>query len=90
MTAPQVSIVIPTFNRARLLPRAIDSSLAQTVPCEVVVCDHGSSDDTPAVAGSYGERIRYIRRAEDRGPIVCWRERMIGYVAIVPNTVVVP
>ena len=74
MSSPQVSIVIPTFNRARLLPRAIDSSLAQTLPCEVVVCDHGSSDDTPAVAAAYGDRIRYIRRAQDRGPIVCWRD----------------
>ena len=74
MTAPQVSIVIPTFNRAQLLPRAIDSSLAQTLPCEVVVCDHGSSDATPAVAAAYGDRIRYIRRAEDRGPIVSWRD----------------
>ena len=69
-----VSVVIPTFNRARLLPRAIDSALAQTVPVEVVVCDHGSSDDTPAVAGGYGTRIRYLRREQDRGPIVCWRD----------------
>jgi glycosyltransferase involved in cell wall biosynthesis len=74
MRAPQVSIVIPTFNRAGLLPRAIDSSLAQTLPCEVVVCDHGSRDDTPAVAAAYGDRIRYIRRDQDRGPIVCWRD----------------
>lgn len=70
----QVSIVIPTFNRARLLPRAIDSSLAQTLPAEVIVCDHGSTDDTPAVAAAYGDRIRYIRREQDRGPIVCWRD----------------
>jgi glycosyltransferase involved in cell wall biosynthesis len=74
VTPARVSIVIPTFNRARLLPRAVDSSLAQTVPCEVVVCDHGSTDDTPAVARGYGERIRYIRREQDRGPIACWRD----------------
>ena len=70
----RVSIVIPTFNRARLLPRAIDSSLAQTEPSEVIVCDHGSSDDTPAVAAAYGARIRYVRREQDQGPIVCWRD----------------
>jgi glycosyltransferase involved in cell wall biosynthesis len=69
-----VSIVIPTFNRAALLPRAIDSALAQTLPAEVIVCDHGSSDATPAVAARYGDRIRYIRRERDQGPIVCWRE----------------
>lgn len=73
MTAA-VSIVIPTFNRSKLVRRAIDSSLLQTVPVEVVVCDHGSSDDTPAVAASYGARIRYVRREQDQGPIVCWRD----------------
>jgi glycosyltransferase involved in cell wall biosynthesis len=73
MTAT-VSIVIPTFNRSALVTRAIDSSLAQSVPVEVVVCDHGSTDDTPAVAARYGDRIRYIRREHDRGPIVCWRD----------------
>jgi len=71
---PRVSIVIPTFNRARLVTRAIDTSLAQTVPVEVVVCDHGSTDDTPAVAARYGSAIRYVRRDRDQGPIVCWRD----------------
>ncbi|MDE2221040.1 MAG: glycosyltransferase family 2 protein [Gammaproteobacteria bacterium] len=69
-----ISIVIPTFNRATLLPRAIDSALAQTVPTEVIVCDHGSSDATPAVAARYGRAIRYLRRERDQGPIVCWRD----------------
>lgn len=73
MTAA-VSIVIPTFNRSQLVTRAIDSALAQTVPVEVVVCDHGSTDDTPAVAARYGTRIRYIRRELDQGPIACWRD----------------
>ena len=69
-----VSIVIPTYNRAALVTRAIDSSLAQSVPAEVVVCDHGSTDDTPAVLARYGNRVRYIRREQDRGPIACWRD----------------
>ena len=68
------SIVIPTFNRAGLVSRAIDSALAQTYPCEVIVCDHGSTDATPDVAARYGDQIRYLRRSEDRGPIVCWRD----------------
>ncbi len=69
-----VSVVIPTFNRSALLARAIDSALAQTVPVEVVVCDHGSTDDTPSVAARYGARINYIRRDRDQGPIICWRD----------------
>lgn len=40
------SIVITTYNRLNLLQRAIDSALAQTMPCEVVVVDDCSSDGT--------------------------------------------
>ncbi len=69
-----VSIVIPTFNRANLLSRAIESAINQTYPCEVVVCDHGSTDNTPDVVLKYKDKIRYIRREEDNGPIVCWRD----------------
>lgn len=72
MSLPKVSIVIPTFNRAHLVRRAIDSALVQTYPCEILVVDHGSTDDTAEVAASYGERIRYLRRQEDNGPAACW------------------
>ncbi len=74
MMGSTVSIVIPTFNRSQLLAQAIDSALGQTVPVEVVVCDHGSTDDTPNVAARYGARINYIRRDLDQGPIICWRD----------------
>lgn len=40
------SVVITTYNRLDLLRRAIDSALGQTIPCEVVVADDCSSDDT--------------------------------------------
>lgn len=40
------SIVITTYNRLTLLRRAINSALAQTIPCEVIVVDDGSSDGT--------------------------------------------
>ncbi len=69
-----VSIIIPTFNRANLVTRAIDSALSQSYPCEVIVCDHGSTDNTPAVVSVYGNNIKYIRREVDNGPIVCWRD----------------
>lgn len=72
MNIPTVSIVIPTFNRAHIVRRAIDSALLQTYPCEVVLVDHGSTDATMELAATYGNRIRYIRREEDRGPAACW------------------
>jgi glycosyltransferase involved in cell wall biosynthesis len=66
------SILVPTFNRANLIRRAIETSINQTYPCEVIVCDHGSSDNTPEVALKYKDKIRYIRREQDKGPIACW------------------
>ena len=45
---PNVSVVIPTFNRLHLLKQSIDSALVQThKPMEVIVIDDGSSDETP-------------------------------------------
>ncbi len=60
---PLVSIVMPTYNRARLLPGAIDSILAQTFPdFELIVVDDNSPDETPqVVAGIADPRIRYVR-----------------------------
>ena len=78
MTAPLVTIVIPTFNRSVMLRRCIESALAQTQACEVIVVDHGSSDDTPAVAASFGDRIRYLRREEDRGVHFCWLDGILA------------
>ena len=61
MTNPKVSVVIPTYNRAGTVPRAIESVLAQTVTdLEVIVVDDGSSDDTGKVLGEmFGDRIGY-------------------------------
>lgn len=74
---PRVAIVIPTFNREQYIKQAIDSALAQTYPCQVVVCDHGSSDGTPEVVRSYGSKVKYIRREEDFGPHFCWLDGVL-------------
>ncbi|HST08346.1 MAG TPA: glycosyltransferase family A protein, partial [Gemmatimonadaceae bacterium] len=59
-----VSVVIPTYNRARILGRAIESALGQTYPnIQVVVADDGSSDATSTVAERYGSRVTYCRQA---------------------------
>lgn len=58
----QFSVVMPAYNRASLIRESVDSILAQTLPpAEVIVVDDGSTDATPQVLASYGERIRVIR-----------------------------
>ncbi len=59
-----VSVVIPTYNRARLLLDAIDSVREQTYErFELVIVDDGSTDDTMARVAAIGDpRIRYVRQ----------------------------
>lgn len=56
--APQVSVVIPTYNRAKDLKRCLDSLLAQTFrDFEVLVCDDGSTDGTVEVVSLYKDSL---------------------------------
>lgn len=66
---PKISICIPTYNRAHLLPDAIDSVFAQTIAdWELIICDDGSKDATPEVLSRYHDpRIRYIRHSRNVG-----------------------
>jgi glycosyltransferase involved in cell wall biosynthesis len=58
-----VSVIIPTYNRAALVGRAIESALAQTYPHkQIIVVDDGSTDDTAAVVKAYAG-VEYVRRA---------------------------
>jgi glycosyltransferase involved in cell wall biosynthesis len=64
-----VSVIIPVFNRARVLPRAIDSVLAQDLQnFELIVVDDRSSDGSADVARGYDDRrARVIELAEHAG-----------------------
>ena len=67
MTVLPVSVVIPTYNRAALLRRTIESVLSQRARAmEVIVVDDGSSDDSRAVCEGYGDAVRYLWQ-ENRG-----------------------
>ena len=60
---PEVSVIIPTFNRAEYLGESIDSVLAQEGPSfEVIIVDDGSTDDTPSVLAPYGSRVQVLRQ----------------------------
>ena len=63
-----ISVVLPTYNRAKVLPRAIDSVLAQSHPeVELVVVDDGSTDGTEELIRSYGDRIVYLKLEGNKG-----------------------
>ncbi len=64
-----VSVIIPTYNRAETVSRAIDSVLEQTHDdLEVLVVDDGSTDDTAAVLESYDDdRVRPIYHETNQG-----------------------
>lgn len=70
-TSPSVTVAIPTYNRAPLLRRAIQSALAQSASdLEVIVCDDGSTDDTAeTVARVSDSRLRLIRQPTNRGVV---------------------
>ncbi len=65
----RISVVIPTHNRAELLPRAIASVLDQTYQrFELIVVDDGSTDATAEVVAAFEDpRLRYVRRQEAGG-----------------------
>lgn len=62
------SVVVPTYNRVRLLSGALKSVWRQQFKdYEIIVIDDGSTDDTQAHLQKFGNKIRYIRQA-NRGP----------------------
>jgi Glycosyl transferase family 2 len=76
--APDVSVLVPVFNRAQLVIEAIDSALAQTYrDLEVIVCDNASTDGTweRVLERARGEpRIRAFRSELNAGPVANWRK----------------
>ncbi|WP_028575166.1 glycosyltransferase family 2 protein [Desulfonatronovibrio hydrogenovorans] len=64
----KVSVIIPTFNRAGFLKKAVDSVLGQTLAdLELIVVDDGSEDATRQVLNSFNDkRLRYYYQ-ENRG-----------------------
>lgn len=61
MSQPSVSCILPVYNGERYLSQALDSIFAQSYrPCQVVVVDDGSDDDTAAVVTRYGTKVCYL------------------------------
>ena len=59
----KISVIIPSYNRAGLLPRALDSVLAQSHPAaEIIVVDDGSTDHTAQLLAGRYARVDYVRQ----------------------------
>jgi glycosyltransferase involved in cell wall biosynthesis len=77
---PKVSVIIPTYNRAHVIRRALHSVLRQTYEnLEVIVVDDASTDNTvDVVASIHDERIVFLQQKNRRGAAVA---RNIGIQA---------
>lgn len=67
----RISIVVPSFNQAKFLPRTLDSILGQDcAPCQVIVADGGSTDGSVDVLRDYATRYPSIQwlSEPDEGP----------------------
>ena len=75
---PMLSVIIPTYNRARFVTACVTSVLSCGVESpEPVVVDDGSTDDTEAVVRAFGPAVKYVRQA-NAGPAAA---RNLGFAA---------
>lgn len=67
---PRVSVIVPTYNRARVIGRTIENIFEQTYQnVEVIIVDDGSTDDTQSTLKRFGDRIRVVTQA-NLGPAI--------------------
>ena len=91
-TLPKVSVVIPTYNRAKELLRGLDSLVEQSFKnFEVLVCDNGSTDETTQVVQLYSKqlRIQHHWSKNSGGPALPrnlgWRLAKAEYIAFLDS-----
>jgi glycosyltransferase involved in cell wall biosynthesis len=63
---PRISVIIPTYNRANYILKAIDSALNQSFnDLDVIAVDDGSTDNTKDIIFPYLNKIKYIQKANE-------------------------
>jgi len=79
---PLISIVLPTFNRAKILQRAIDSVIEQSfAQWELIIVDNNSNDETDQVIERYGDSRINILKINNEGVIARSRNKGIKKAA---------
>ncbi len=64
---PLVSVIVPVFNGEKYLRESLDSIVAQTYQrLEILVMDDASTDSTPEIIASYGDRVKYYRQVQNK------------------------
>lgn len=75
---PLISVIIPTYNRADLVPRAIESILGQTFKnFELIIVDDASDDETAAILKTYADadkRVKILKNEKNCG-VSCARNK---------------
>lgn len=67
MQEPDVTVIVPALNEQSTIREVVDRLLALKLRTQVVVVDDGSTDETPAILASYGDRITVVRNEAPSG-----------------------
>ena len=88
MNKPDISVILPTFNRGNIVNHAIDSILNQTFNnLELIIINDASTDNTEQILNEYQKkdpRIKIINNQQNYG---CAQSRNIGLKYIKANTI---
>ena len=61
--SPEISVIIPTYNRVSMVVEAVESVLAQNMTdFELIVINDGSTDETEERLSVYGSRLKYYQQ----------------------------
>jgi glycosyltransferase involved in cell wall biosynthesis len=67
LTFPRVSVIIAAYNEQAFIETTVESILTSGFPCEVIVVDDGSTDQTSQILGSLADRITVVSHSTNRG-----------------------
>ena len=71
-TSCDVTVVVPTVNRAELLEKTLQSLVSQTAPCRLIVIDDGSQDATPSICKRFRSSVEYVCNERTLGLFANW------------------